>query len=104
LGIVDLPLLPQQKIPNFLFSQSNIDQRRKDLENYLRLLVESKETRHTQSVISFLELDEFCPEYIYTSPKLLKQTQVPKHFYCSRSLIIPEMDLIVIALVDKRNK
>ena len=69
LGYTRLPELPKSFM--LIQMQSGIEQRRKDLEIYMRALLQRKDTRHSLPVVKFLELDQFCPELIYQRLELV---------------------------------
>jgi hypothetical protein len=62
IGFHGIPPLPSKYI---IQMDSNLEQRRKDLQVYMRTLVNRTEIRNSLPMIAFLELDQFCPEMIY---------------------------------------
>ena len=65
LGIQNLPQLPPKK---YFMNDKDHDERQKMLEQYLRDIINRKETRNSKAVIEFLAIDKFCPEIIYSVP------------------------------------
>jgi hypothetical protein len=54
----------------FLFAtEKNLEARRASLADYLQVLLSRKDTKHSQKLRAFLELDKFCPELMYAAPR-----------------------------------
>ena len=43
-------------------------ERQAGLESYLRMIVNRKDTRNSEPVIEFLNLNDFCPEILFNVP------------------------------------
>ena len=66
-GLPSLP--PKTIIP--VKGQEQQEKRRMELVNYLRVLVERRDTRNSQELVEFLDLDEFAPEMLISKPQLI---------------------------------
>lgn len=65
LGLSNLPKLPN----TILFAtEKNLEARRASLADYLQVLLSRKDTKYSQKLRAFLELDTFCPELMYKAP------------------------------------
>jgi hypothetical protein len=67
-GFTNLPYFPPKRL---LSSEEILNERQRSLEQYLKTLVERKDTRNSPAVRLFLQLEEFCPEVLLFTPKLL---------------------------------
>ena len=59
---------------------TDLQQRQQGLDYYLRALVDRCDTRNSAALISFLKLNEYCPEIIHSQPKLIiKKQYLPRN-------------------------
>ena len=75
-GYDNIPTIPPKKL--FLLSEDDKRERRYGLEQFIKALVNRKDTRNSLQVIKFLELQTFCPEIIFNVPQLLIKKQYSK--------------------------
>ena len=66
-GYENLPNIPPKKLGIF-FSDEDKRERRYGLEQFIKALVNRKDTRNSIWLIKFLELETFCPEIIFNVP------------------------------------
>lgn len=59
----NLPKLPQKGMILFK-NHEQLERRKHELDTYLKELIERRDTRNSQELIEFLDLDEFCPEIL----------------------------------------
>jgi hypothetical protein len=99
-GYRELPDLP----PKMLWhSESDYEKRQIMLERYMILLVERKDTRNSDEVVSFLRLKDICPEVVFNQPELLVN-QVLKNRFVTHCLFISKFNMYVLAVFDKSLK
>ena len=98
-GYDNLPNLPSKKI-SLLFNDADKRERRYGLEQFIKALVNRKDTRNSIIIQKFLELENFCPEINFNIPQLLvKKSLKEKKQYVNNCLFVPEHNLYVISLV-----
>ena len=73
------------------------------LEQYIRTLIERKDTRNSQVLSKFLSLDTFAPEIIFNQPELIVSKQL-KQRYVTNCEFISKFNLFVVAVYDKSAK
>lgn len=83
-----------------LKTEAVIEQRRKDLELYLRQLLNRMDTRHAKPFIQFLELDSYCPEMLYKLPTqtLFHQLNLAKQGYVNKCFFVPDHNILALTL------
>ena len=69
-GYDSLPNIPPKKLGIF-FSDEDKRERRYGLEQFIKALVNRKDTRNSNALNKFLELSTFCPEIMFNIPQLL---------------------------------
>ena len=65
-------------------------------------MIETKEIRNSRELITFLELNVFCPEFLVNCPTLLYKSQEPSHFCVRLFKFLPESNIFVTASNSKR--
>jgi len=65
MGYSDLPFLPRKKV---FMNERDLEERQRGLENYLKDIVNRKDTRNSQPVVEFLNLHDVWPEIMYNVP------------------------------------
>eukprot|EP00347_Sterkiella_histriomuscorum_P007307 403349456 len=102
---LNLPKFPQKTILA-IKSQDSLHRRRQELNDYIKGLVNRKDTRNIKDLIKFLELDKFCPELLIKKPKLVEiiQCQGNGYFYVSQCHFIPKHNIFLLCLNDKYKK
>ena len=97
-GYDSLPNLPPKKM-SLLFNDADKRERRFGLEQFIKTLVNRKDTRNSISIQKFLELENFCPEINFNIPQLLVKKSLEKKQYVNNCLFVAEHNLYVISVV-----
>ena len=102
MGYPDLPVLPKKRV-NLFMSPADVEDRQRGLEQYLRALINRKDTRNSQPVVDFLNLYQTCPEIMYNVPQLIVKREFPREFV-NCCLFLEDHNLYVVSIVDKAQK
>ena len=73
-GYDNLPNIPPKKLGLF-FNDDDKRERRYGLEQFIKTIVNRKDTRNSNALNKFLELSTFCPEITFNVPQLLIKKQ-----------------------------
>ena len=80
-------------------------ERQAGLESYLRMIVNRKDTRNSEPVIEFLNLNDFCPEILFNVPQLLIKKDYSRTRQCvTCCLFLEQHNLYVLAIMDRSTK
>jgi len=83
-------------------NKDDLDKRKMDLEKYLKILLYDKELRNSREVIKFLELHDFCPEYLVNPPTLMLSTKEKPGFVVSHVHFIPQHNIFITVCNNKK--
>ena len=112
----DLPKHPAKTLMP-VRGQEAQDRRKQDLDTFLKDLIQRRDTRNSQEVIEFLELDEFAPEILIQKPVLItkwncnyelmydqvQQPQTSQAYQVSLCVFLPKHNLFLLALNSTRH-
>ena len=96
-----MPQLPQK----FTLTQQQRDDRLRGLEQYLRGLVNRKDTCNSRQVTEFLRIQEHCPEIMFNVPQLLVKKQYAKgRQHVTHCLFLQAHNLYAVAVKDRSSR
>ena len=86
-------------------TEKDTEERQRSLEQYLKHLVNRKDTRNSLPMIEFLNLHEFCPEIMFNVPQLVTKKEMPRgRQFVSCCLFLEQHNLYIIAITDKSTR
>ena len=102
MGYQELPSFPGKKL---FMTDKDKDERQNGLENYLKIIVNRKDTRNSQPVIEFLNINEFCPEIMFNVPQLIIKKEFSRNrMFVNCCLFLEQHNLYVISITDKSTR
>ncbi|TNV82742.1 hypothetical protein FGO68_gene9612 [Halteria grandinella] len=111
----NLPKLPQKGMILFK-NHEQLEKRKHELDTYLKKLIERRDTRNSQELIEFLDLDEFCPEILIQKPQMVTKwncnfvaKETTQQYHVKHCHFLPRYNLFVLAMnssnkYDKKGK
>lgn len=98
----DLPKFPAKTFMP-MRSSDHLDRRRQELNQYIKEIVNRRDTLNAKDVIKFLELDKFAPEVLIRKPKVVEMLELSgqMYFYVSSCIFLPNHNVFVLCLNDK---